>query len=86
MDDLWEFSFLIPTSDLNEGAVVALVLVALALRILPSTRRWAPRGRVRHARSAPGGLAERAPLRDLNPASDGARDVRRVAPRSLTRA
>lgn len=36
--------------DLDEVVVLVLVLGALVLRLLPSTRRWAPRGMARSAR------------------------------------
>lgn len=36
--------------DLDEVVVLVLVLGALVLRVLPSTRRWAPRGMAGSAR------------------------------------
>ena len=51
----------LPTTlgELGEVLALVVVLAALGLRVLPSTRRWAPRG---HAGVAPTALAGRAPV------------------------
>ena len=55
MDDsqwTWPLAML---GDHTEVVALVVVLGALGLRVLPSTRRWAPRGNSRHAR--PGSAA-----------------------------
>lgn len=41
-------------ADLVELTAVAVVIAALGLRVLPVTRRWAPRGRLGSTRPRPG--------------------------------
>lgn len=39
-------------ADVDDVLALVVILGLLGLRVLPSTRRWAPRGNVRSARSA----------------------------------
>ena len=72
MDDArWTWWALGSYGDLEDVVACALVVGLLGLRMLPSTRRWAPRGNARRVRRVP---ARR---------SSGGRDPRR--PHSLQR-
>lgn len=86
MDDTHGFWFVISFGDLDDVAVLVLVVGALGLRILPSTRRWAPRGNARPPQRRPGRLTAFAAGHDLDPEPGGAHEVGRVAPRSSMRA
>lgn len=86
MDDTQGVWFVISFGDLDGVAVLVLVLVALGLRIAPSTRRWAPRRNARPIRRGSGRLTEFAPEHDLDPEPGGAHDAERVARRSSIRA
>ncbi|MDP9824084.1 hypothetical protein J2S59_003893 [Nocardioides massiliensis] len=86
MDDTLGVWFVTSFGDLDEVAVLVLVVGALGLRIAPSTRRWAPRGNARPIRRGSDRLTELAAGHDLDPEPGGAHDAERVARRSSIRA
>jgi hypothetical protein len=54
MDDAgWTWWALGSYGDLEDVVACAVVVGLLGLRMLPSTRRWAPRGNARRARRVP---------------------------------
>ena len=54
MDDAgWTWWALGSWGDLEDVVACALVVGLLGLRMLPSTRRWAPRGNARRVRRVP---------------------------------
>ena len=54
MDDAgWTWWALGSYGDLADAVACALVVGLLGLRMLPATRRWAPRGNARRGRTVP---------------------------------
>jgi hypothetical protein len=73
--DIWP---LLPFGDFDDVAALVMVLAVLALRVLPSTRKWAPRGNA----PRPARPRERTIADPGNPLEPGLRspDARPTAP------